>query len=279
MNRADTWLAAGALLGVIVAARGILVRDARGAPLPPDAVATVNGEPILRSEYERVLAATTPETRRAPDTATRKRVLDRLIDEELLVQRGIELDLPERDARVRADLGAAVIDLAVARGEAEDATPDEATLARFYAANRDFFRRAPALSVTALYFTDRARADDAAARLRGGARPDAIVGDTAPVALPAGIVPLSKLEQYLGANSAERLAKLDAGAVSGPEPDGAGYRVLRVVARRPGEAPPLAAVRDAVRREYVRRAGERHLAHLLDDRRKGATIRIAAGAP
>jgi hypothetical protein len=67
----------------------------------------------------------------------RKRVLDRIIEEELLVQRGLALDLARQDRRVRADLTATVIDGVVS--DANEREPTDEDIAAFYTANRDFF--------------------------------------------------------------------------------------------------------------------------------------------
>jgi len=76
--------------------------------------------------------------KRDPLTAEdRAHVLERLIEEELLVQRGLTLGLARQDRRVRADLTATVIDGVVS--DASEGEPSDDELTAFYAANRDFF--------------------------------------------------------------------------------------------------------------------------------------------
>src|SRR5262249_59790115 len=72
-----------------------------------------------------------------PDEALRRHVLDRLIDEELLVQRGLELGLARVDPRVRRELAAAVVTEAVTEGDHGEPTADD--LRAFYDAARGFF--------------------------------------------------------------------------------------------------------------------------------------------
>ena len=69
-----------------------------------------------------VLAALASDRRSPLGPEDRRHVLDRLVDEELLVQRGLDLDLPSLDRRVRADLTQAVIASVLAEVEEDEAS-------------------------------------------------------------------------------------------------------------------------------------------------------------
>src|SRR5207237_1032452 len=73
------------------------------------------------------------------DAEMRRQVLGRLIDEELLVERGLELGLARRDARVRKDLTAAVIDTVVTASA--DPEPSPADVEAFSRERPDLLRR------------------------------------------------------------------------------------------------------------------------------------------
>ena len=75
----------------------------------------------------------------------RERVLQRLIDQELLIDRAIELGLPERDPQIRNQLATAMIDFLVRRAEDEAATANEGDLRAFYQENEFRFRAEPAV--------------------------------------------------------------------------------------------------------------------------------------
>ncbi|MFW6051531.1 MAG: peptidylprolyl isomerase [Myxococcota bacterium] len=290
-DRLGPWLlAAGALAGVGLAGASLLERQAAPAELPEGVVAVVDGRPILRSEYERALRALSADRDGPLTEEDRRHVLDRLIDEELLVQHGLELGIARRDRRVRADLSAAVIALVTARAEddAEDVTDEE--LRRFFERHRAWFRTRPRLHVEQLFFRA-ADSGDAAARERaaaaaarwterggpaGALRDDA---DAYDVPLPDGPVPLGKLEDYLGPTVARGLASAEAGEVVGPLRSGSGYHVVRVVERLPGEVPSFERVRPLVRAEHRRRLGEERLRDLLEARRADSEVRVARGVP
>jgi parvulin-like peptidyl-prolyl isomerase len=285
-----SFLVLGAGLGVGLAAAGLVTSGRGVAPLLADnAVARVNGEPIRIEDYQLVLTALAQDKRDPLAEADRQRVLDRLIDEELLVQRGLELDMPRRDSRVRKDLTAAVIDAVVT--EVGDAQPSEDELQRFYDEHRDFFTAPGRLRVRQVFCRVASgaeasaaldRAQQAVRRLRAGedfATVRIACGDREPLPLPETPLPPAKLVEYLGPTAARAALSLDVGAVSEPARSSGGWQVLQVVEREPDTVPPLAEIKSQVAAEFRRRAGERALRAYLDDLRARAQITRASKLP
>jgi parvulin-like peptidyl-prolyl isomerase len=289
-RRARALLAIGAAAGLAWAGASIMrsgpaLQDA----LPGGAVAAVNGTAIREEEYQRAVQALANDRRDPLGDADKRHVLDRLVDEELLVQRGIELGLAQHDRRVRGDIVAAVIQSVVAESEANE--PDDADLEAFYAENRAYFARSGRLAVRQILVRAeparsdeeaRARAAEAAARLREGedfAAVDEALGDPQVAILPTDPLPLPTLREYIGPSAARVAAGLAEGEVSQPVRSSAGYSVLVLVAREPGVAPPLADVREEVRVEWRRRAGDRALRSYLDELRERADVRAADVLP
>jgi hypothetical protein len=287
-RRPLVWLALGAILGVAVAALGLLTRDTPGGRLPPHGVARVNGVVIYADELERLVAALESDTRTPVRPETRRRVLDRLIDEELLVQRGLALGLAESDRRVRADLTSAVIRAVLM--EAEDEAPDEDALRAFYAEERDFFTRPGRLHVRQIFFRvpdlageepARARAEAAFARLAAGEPFEEVAeaGDAPLSPLPEALLPPTQVRELLGPSALQAALALEPGQVSEPVRSGIGYHVLLLVTREAPAAPPFEGIADQVRSELVRRTGDRALRRYLDELRAGADIAVAAELP
>jgi parvulin-like peptidyl-prolyl isomerase len=287
-RRPLAWLALGAALGVALAALGLLAREDPGAGLPPHAVARVNGVVIQADEFERLLAGIESDSRAAVGPETRRRVLDRLIEEELLVQRGLELGLAESDRRVRADLTSAVIHAVLM--EAEDEVPDEAALRAFYQEQRDFFTRPGRLRLQQIFFRvpdlaseqpARARAEAAFARLAAGEPFEAVAesGDAPLSPLPDALLPPTQVREVLGPTALRTALELEPGRVSAPVRSGIGYHLLRLVAREEPAPPPFETIVEQVQSEFVRRAGERALRRYLDELRARAEIAVAADLP
>jgi parvulin-like peptidyl-prolyl isomerase len=129
-------LASGALIGLAIAGYGLFTaKGTRSHTVPPEAVALVNQRQILRSDFmtqtqtQFVLpfAQTTPEQRQM--------VLDDMINEELTVQRGLEIDLPSYDPDVRNALVAGVELEVTADVLSQRPTPDE--LRAYYEHHQD----------------------------------------------------------------------------------------------------------------------------------------------
>lgn len=285
-RRPTLLLAGGAVLGALLAAAGLTAPG--GATLPPDVVALVNRSPIRTEDYVRMVEAVAGDRRAPLEEADKQRVLDRLIEEELLVQRGLTLDLPRLDRRVRADLTQTVIDGIAS--QADEREPSEAELQAFYDAHRDVFAGPGRLRVRQVFIrvtapsdpAALARADQAAQRLRAGESIDAVqaaLGDPPLAALPDTPLPPTKLRDYLGPTALRTALELDVGEVSDPVRSGTGYHVLQVAERQADTAPTLDEVRPQVVAEFRRQASEQALRNYLDELRAGAEVKVREPLP
>jgi len=283
-------LGLGAGLGLLLATAGILESAPGVGSIPDDAAALVNGAVIRETRYESALAALAQDSRDPLSESDRRHVLDRLIEEELLVQRAVELGLDRSDPVVRNTLVSAMIETIVEGvGQRE---PEAAEVEAFYEANREFFARTDRYWVRQLRFpvtrTDdgatneddaRARAEEAARRLRDGEAPSLLAreldaGGVLP--LPDGYLPAAKLREYLGPTPALRATSLQTGEVSEPVRGGSAYHVLQMVERVTSPPLPLAAVESQVRAEMRRRAGDDSLRDYLERLRADAEVRLPA---
>ncbi|HSQ01191.1 MAG TPA: peptidyl-prolyl cis-trans isomerase [Candidatus Dormibacteraeota bacterium] len=285
-RRPTALLAGGAVLGALLAAAGLTAPGV--ATLPPDVVALVNQSPIRTEDYVRMVEAVAGDRRAPIEDADKQRVLDRLIEEELLVQRGLTLDLPRLDRRVRADLTQTVIDGIAS--QADEREPSDSELQAFYDAHRDIFAGPGRLRVRQVFVrvttpsdpAALARADQAAQRLRAGESIDAVqaaLGDPPLAALPDTPLPPTKLRDYLGPTALRTALELDVGEVSDPVRSGTGYHVLQVAERQADTAPTLDEVRPQVVAEFHRQASERALRNYLDELRAGAEVKVREPLP
>ena len=101
--------AAGAVLGLGLA--GFALFTAKGTTVrsfPPEDVALVNGRQILRSDFRTQTQIEAGVPFDQTTAAQRRKVLNEMLEEELLVQRGLEVDLAASDPDVRAAMVAGV---------------------------------------------------------------------------------------------------------------------------------------------------------------------------
>ena len=287
-RRPLAWLAGGAALGVTLAALGLLAGTG-SARLAPGVVASVNGTPIATQDYQRVLAGVESDTRQSLTPEIKQRVLDRMIDEELLVQRGLELGLAQSDRRVRGDLSSAVIRSVVV--ESEDREPSEEQMRRFYEEEKAFFSQPGRVRVVQVFVRVRGAAEEEAARARArqawqrlsdGEPFDSVrreLGDPEVSPIPATLLPPTKLREYVGPTAMRAVLKLEVGQISEPVRSGIGYHVFWLVDREQPRTPPFEEIRDQVRAEWIRRAGDRALRSYLDELRDRAEVRIREELP
>lgn len=279
-------LVLGAALGALAAAAGLTAPASQA--LPDGVVAMVNGVAIRAEDYARMRDALAADTRAPLDDADRQHVLDRLIEEELLVQRGLDLGLARNDRRVRSDLTQTVIDGIIS--EAGDDVPSPKEVDAFYGANRDFFAGPGRLRVRQVFVrvtepsdpAAEARAQDAARRLRAGESLPTVqhaLGDPPLVPLPDALLPPAKLRDYLGPTALRAALELGEGEISDPIRSGTGYHVLQVTERAPDSAPSLIEVRPQVVNELRRRKSERALRDYLDQLRAGADVVVVESLP
>lgn len=276
----------GMTLGLGLATVAILERPDRATDraLPDGAAAVINGHTIGMEELERAMAAIAADSRNAPETEDRAGVLDRLIDQELLVQRAFELGLDRSDRMVRNTLISAIVQSVLAAAPPPDAT--EAAVETFYRENSGYFARTGRVRLRSMTIAtsgaDEAaaleRAEAAVARLRTGEAFESVNAElgSPPVApLPDALLPPTQLVSYLGPTPARAAVSLKTGEVSDPIRAGAGFVILQVLEREPGQVPSLEEVRQEVINEMHRRAGEDALRNYIRSLRESAEIRKA----
>lgn len=271
-------LAAGACAGIALAVYGLLATDAP-RDLPADAAARVNDRLIGNTELADALAALGSDSRDALDQADRDWILRRLVEEELLVQRALELDLGHTDRAARDALVDAMIRRITRDAAARSPADDE--LQAWYADNRSLFAGAPRLRVQARTAPDEATARALRDRLvsqgEGGESTSETAGE--PLAgLPDALLPPAKLRDYLGPRVTAALSNAPTGEWLAPLPYAGRWIVARVTGRSEAAAPPYAGIRDRVEAAWRRAQMDAALARYLDELRERADIEMAETA-
>lgn len=280
-GRAIALLALGAVVGIALSVASLL-SSSGSSGLPNGAVARVNQTLIRESQFERAVAALASDRRTALTSADRRHVLDRLVDEELLVQYGLALGLAEYDRRVRSDIVSAVLASQVA--SVDGTLPSDSEVREFYRENESFFRPPGRLRVRSLWIRAApertadealARAEAAVERLRSGEAFDAVakaLGDRPVAPVPDGMLPPAKLREYVGPSALGVIDRLAVGELSDPLVSENAVRVFLLVDRERSAAPALETFEREVRAEMKRRAGDEAVRALLDRLREGAAL-------
>ena len=281
-----TLLTVGAVAGLSLAAPDLLdFKPSSYRPLPPTVIARVGNQHIPASRYLELMADLEADKRAPLDEKDREFVISRLIDEELLIQRGIELGYEVSSPQVRKTLAAAVIAQVAAEHSAE--LPNEAELLNFYQSEADFFSikgryrvrwwRFPGSLEDSMQVAALARS-----QLEQGALIEDIIAATGVEAqefLPNQLMPLTKLADYLGPELAQAIPELQAGTYSSPIVAGGSTHILLVEESQSAQVPEFDSIRPQVEAEYLRRSGDRALRSYLEWLRQRSEIVVASGRP
>jgi parvulin-like peptidyl-prolyl isomerase len=271
------------VLGAVLAAVGALAPSS--ARLSDGVIARVNGKAITEQELTLALARLGHGTASSPQQ--RREVLNYLIDQELLVQRGVAIGLLQSDHTVRKAVAMTVIDNIVADVLTKGPSIEE--LRAFYDSHAAVFTVPARVRVQHLFCrvhhdlaAARVRAEQAAAALRRDENFADVrqrYGDEPLMTLPEALVPVPVVQRQLGPTLTDALLTLREGEVSLPVQSATGYHVFRVVAREPEHVRPYETVTTEVKAEFIRRQRDQALQEQLDRLRSQATIVLSPKAP
>lgn len=284
--------AIGVLIGFATATVALLHRlPAPVESVPPGYVALVNGRGVLMSDFIQQTADTTEDTFEHATPDQRAKVLHDMVDEELLVQEGLTLDLPETTTEVRAVMVSAV-ETQVAQPLLAMPVSDE-QLKAYYDSHRGEFLTAGSMTVSDIVLhvggyqnvdqsTAQAETDatEAAYQLRSGAGLRYVMDHF-------GFVNSGRMSDqdeldfaaklHLGDRLYAIASTMTDGQVSDPIVLGDGVHLLIMQHRTPETFADFDSVRTKVYSEYRetqrRQADERYLRHL----RRVARILLAPG--
>lgn len=246
-----------------------------------DAIAVVDGTPIPRATYSAAIEGLASAKRNPLTDAEKREALERIIDEELLLRRALELGLAESDPASRKALVNAMLQFAVA--DAAKLEPSDDALRRFYAERPKLIAPQPLLTVRAVSFANTESAKIASMRAaidQGRGFDDAakvVQGET--ILLPPGPIVPAKIAEYAGATVRDTALSLSTGETAGPIEIGRRIVFVHVAERNEMPPPPLEEVRDMVIEEWRKREAEAAFADYLARLRSQARITYTGDAP
>ena len=278
-------LGMGAAVGILLAVAGALVPSTRD--FSGTVAARVNGKAITLPDVEFALGRLSGDGQKTVTSKERSAALQWLIDQELLIQRGVEIGLLDSDLTVRKAIAGATIDTVVASVLAKE--PTEGDLRAFYISHTAVFTVPTQVHVQHIscggngdLYRARDQAEQASAAIASGMSfPEARerYGDEDNVPLPDALLPLSVLRRLLGPTLTDAVLAMKVGDISPPLQSPAGYHILRLVELQPEQILPYETIKQEVKAEYFRRGRDEALQHYLDDLRRQATIVLSPQAP
>ncbi|MDB5458471.1 MAG: peptidyl-prolyl cis-trans isomerase [Caulobacteraceae bacterium] len=242
-RRSLVMLACGAVIGLAIAGFGLFTAKGTAVKtVPPEDAALVNQKPIIVSDFVTQLQSEFGVPVAKATEAQKRKVLNDMINEELMVQRGLEIDLPGSDPDVRAALVGGVELQNSANVIAKQ--PTQAEMLAYYTQHKDRYRTQGVLTLHDLVLAPTparpldqtvAVMQQAAAALRGGATVDAVKAKFG--LAETGRVKGEELDFaakiHLGDKLYKAVMDAKAGEVTDPVVDKDGVHVMQVGKRIP----------------------------------------------
>jgi hypothetical protein len=227
--------------------------------VPAEDVAMVNQQPIARSDYQALLRTLYGVADGQATPSQRRKGLDDLIQEELLVQRGLELDVAAFDPDVRSAMVSSVEQSVAA--DAVSRQPKEAELKAFYDANQARYANEGVMTAQDRVYPS----VEAAAAGLGGRDSGKLDGEEYYFAARI----------HLGDPLFDIARALPSGGVSAPVVLPDGVHVLRMIDNRPPVARTFDSARPQVLGDYTQKAIKRLQDRQAQFLRKRANILVA----
>jgi parvulin-like peptidyl-prolyl isomerase len=240
VRRSMLCFAFGALIGLAIAGYGLFTaRGTRSHSVPPEALALVNSRPILRSDFMAQVQSQFAAPFAQSTAEQRRQVLEDMLAEELQVQRGLEIDLPNFDPDVRAAMVAGVQLEITADVMAQQPTGEQ--LRKYYEANSAKYVSEGILRMRDLLAKTVANARQAAIALRAGTPLEQVVQryrlEDSGKLMDAGHVDTGEIFEFaakakLAPAAYAAAATLHSGQISDPIPASDGIHVIVMIEHR-----------------------------------------------
>ena len=270
LNTPDRWFLIAVLSGAIIALISVITTIDAPQLETSDWIMKIDGKPIPTSRYQSALEAATLDTQRELTDAEQKDILERLIDNELLLLHALELNLLESNVRVRNTMIGELMEGIFL--EAASEIPSEAELEEWYVDNVGFFRYPPLLSLS-VATVPVGTCDE----IQPGTTPQEAV-EQFPDAktfsgIPAAATPKT-VRELLGASLANIVITLEIGEVARHRSAQTCW-IVQIEDRVEGEIPDFVDVRDAVLSLWIRDRDERILREYLQTLRDLYDVELA----
>ena len=241
---------------------------------PASALLRVNHNFITQDQLTQALRKFAALTGAAPSTDETQQVLQRLIDDELLIQRGEQLLLPETDPGLRKLMVQSLIQQIVN----SDPQPviDDNQLRAFYHSHQAVFEQPQRRKLAVITFDNRPHAVAARRALTKGATVSNIKADYSGTSteLPQVLLPRNAIQTYLGSHLTNVALGLHQGEISPPIRQGSTFYLIQSIDIQPTYVPTFAQARQQVLGEYKQRQRDQLLSDALNNFRSQADINI-----
>ncbi len=265
-------LGSGLIIGIFLAALTIVEKNNLS---DQNWAAKIEDRLIPFERYEMQLEGLANDKKSPLTKKDKEYVLERMIEEELLIKRAIDLGMLENNPMARGTIVQQMIKNIISEGSRIE--PEEKELIEFFEENIGFFTKANRLRVRQIYFSqddfgDKVlkEAEDAFTRLLKGETFDqiALSGSNSALKVPDTLMNLSKVREYIGPSLMREAQLLKPGQFSEPKKVSSGYKIIYLVDREDAAQPEYSDIRSSVLSEFSKRKDDQSLRTYLDNLKK-----------
>ena len=231
-------------------------------------IAKIDDRAISKGKYESYLDSVAQSRKSGLIASDADNILERMIDEELLIQRAVDLGMLENDSELRSIIIQKMISSIIA--DTKNVRFSQEDLQTFFLSNQDFFAPSPKLHLLKLSFAESnlAQANEASEMLLAGNLASAKqLADSDVIQLPNTLLPSTKIREYIGPLLTQEALKLNDNEVSQIIASENQLHLLVVIKKLRESAGSFEEMYEEIESEYIRQQGEQMLDEYLMDLR------------
>ena len=275
MSNQSKLLLLASIIGTFLAIYSIMDSNKIFSSLPNDVIAIVNDKIIPSERYRTVIQLIQNDKRDDLTEADRKMALDRIIEEELLVQYAYQNGFLEADDLLRKTIVRSVVDSIVE--QSVSVIPDEDELRSFYQDNHGFFTldeqyRVVILSSESL--SDITSAKEIWQKSYDIQKLKIDITSIRQLGIPYDFISKLRLGTLIGPLLRDVVLSLRIGETSNAIETIYGYTIVTLVDKKDKIIPEYSDIKEIVLQEYRRRQRENILEELLSDLKRQSDIDI-----
>ncbi len=278
MSNQSKLLLLASIIGTFLAIYSIMETNKNFSSLPDNIIATVNDKIIPSDKYQTVINLIQNDKRDELTKADREMALDRIIEEELLVQYAYKNGFLEADDLLRKSIVRSVVDSIVE--QALSVVPAKQDLLKFYEANRQTFAIDDKYRIVILSSQNRSDIDEGKVIWQSNydltllrqtfERIDRLD-------IPTGFISKIRLGTLIGPLLRDKVLSLEVGETSETLKTIYGYSIVTLVDKKDQVIPEFKEISEIVLQEYKRQQREEILEELLKDLKRQSDIKINEG--
>ena len=278
MSNQSKLLLLASIIGTFLAIYSIMETNKNFSSLPDNIIATVNDKIIPSDKYQTIINLIQNDKRDELTKADREMALDRIIEEELLVQYAYKNGFLEADDLLRKSIVRSVVDSIVE--QALSVVPAEEDLLKFYKANRQTFAIDEKYRVVILSSKNRSDIDEGKVIWQSNYDLTLLRQTFKSIDrldIPTGFISKIRLGTLIGPLLRDKVLSLQVGETSQTLKTIYGYSIVTLVDKKDRVIPEFKEISEIVLQEYKRQQREEILEELLKDLKRQSDIKINEG--